>query len=88
MALRDANGPVVGVADAPASGLRLHAARGEGAWESERRLAVSPVSRLDHAFVLHASLEEYAARGETAALEGSYAAIATPTKPIAAAATG
>jgi histidinol-phosphatase len=69
VALRDANGPVVGVADAPASGLRLHAARGEGAWESERRLAVSPVSRLDHAFVLHASLEEYAARGETAALE-------------------
>jgi histidinol-phosphatase len=69
VALRDATGAVVGVADAPASALRLHAARGGGAWEVGRRLAVSPVDRLDDAFVLHASVEEFAALGETAALE-------------------
>ena len=69
VALRDEAGPVVGVADAAASALRLHAARGEGAWETGRRLSVSPVDRLADAFVLHASLEEYAVRGETAALE-------------------
>ena len=69
IALRDETGPVVGVADAPASALRLRAVHGEGAWESERRLAVSPVDALGDAFVLHASVEEFAARGETVALE-------------------
>jgi histidinol-phosphatase len=69
VALRDATGPRLGVADAPASALRLRAERGAGAWEADRRLAVSPVDRLADAFVLHASVEEYAARAETAALE-------------------
>ena len=32
VALRDASGTLVGVADAPASALRLQAARGAGAW--------------------------------------------------------
>jgi histidinol-phosphatase len=69
VALRDERGVVVGVADAPASALRLHAARGHGAWEVDRRLAVSPVGRLEDSFVLHASVEEFAALHETAALE-------------------
>ena len=69
VALRDADGVVLGVADAPASALRLHASRGGGAWEVGRRLAVSPVDRLADAFVLHASVEEFAGLGETAALE-------------------
>jgi histidinol-phosphatase len=69
VALRDGSGVVAGVADAPASALRLHASLGGGAWEVDHRLAVSPVDRLEDAFVLHASLEEFAARGETEALE-------------------
>lgn len=69
IALRDASGVVVGVADAPASQLRQHASRGDGAWEGGRRLAVSSVDRLGGSFVLHASVEEFAALGETPALE-------------------
>lgn len=69
VALRDPTGLVVGVADAPASGLRQHARRGGGAWEGGRRLVVSTVGRLADAFVLHASVEEFAALGETAVLE-------------------
>lgn len=69
VALKEGSEVVLGVADAPASALRLHAARGSGAWEVDRRLAVSPVDRLEDAFVLHASLEEFAALGQTDALE-------------------
>lgn len=69
VALRDRTGVIVGVADAPASALRLHASRGGGAREGGRRLAVSPVDRFSDAFVLHASVEEFAALGETASLE-------------------
>lgn len=65
LALRDPSGVLVGVADAPASGLRQHAARGDGAWEDGARLAVSTIDRLEDAFVLHASVEEFAALGET-----------------------
>ena len=63
LALRDPSGVLVGVADAPASGLRQHAARGDGAWEDGARLAVSTIDRLEDAFVLHASVEEFAALG-------------------------
>ncbi|MFN8158358.1 MAG: inositol monophosphatase family protein [Candidatus Nanopelagicales bacterium] len=69
VALRDSTGVLVGVADAPASALRQHAARGAGAWEVGRRLAVSPVDRLADSFVLHASVEEFAGLGETSSLE-------------------
>lgn len=69
IALREGTDLVLGVADAPASALRQHATRGGGAWEIDRRLAVSPVDRLADSFVLHASVEEFAALGETAALK-------------------
>ena len=59
--LRDGTGTLVGVADAPALGERASAARGEGAWQDGRRLEVSAIDRLDEAFVLHASIEEFVA---------------------------
>jgi histidinol-phosphatase len=50
---------VLGVADAPALGVRYHAARGSGAWRGDRSLQVSGVSRLAEAFVLHSGIEEW-----------------------------
>ena len=44
---------VVGVADAPALGERVHATRGGGAWRGTERLAVSTVEHLEDAFVMH-----------------------------------
>jgi histidinol-phosphatase len=50
---------VLGVADAPALGLRYHAVRGSGAWRGDRSLRVSDVGRLADAFVLHSGIEEW-----------------------------
>ena len=50
---------VLGVADAPALGVRYHAVRGGGAWCGDRLLRVSEVSRLADAFVLHSGIEEW-----------------------------
>jgi len=59
--LRDESGTVVGVADAPALHERATAVRGAGAWQGGRRLQVSGIDRLEDAFVLHASIEEFVA---------------------------
>jgi fructose-1,6-bisphosphatase/inositol monophosphatase family enzyme len=64
IALREDTEPVLGVADAPASGLRQHAVRGGGAWEAQQRLTVSGVGSLAESFLLHASVEEFTALGE------------------------
>jgi histidinol-phosphatase len=66
--LRDDSGTLVGVADAPALGERATAARGGGAWLDGRQLQVSTIDRLEDAFVLHASIEEFAAVGQLDAL--------------------
>lgn len=50
---------VVGVADAPALRERYHAVRGGGAFCNGRPIAVSDVSDLGAAMVLHAPLEEF-----------------------------
>jgi histidinol-phosphatase len=62
--LREGDVVTLGVADAPALRERTTAVRGEGAWLNGRRLRVSTVSDLAEAFVLHASLEEFAATDE------------------------
>lgn len=54
---------VLGVADAPALGVRYHAMRGEGAWCGDRRLHTSEVAQVSDAVVLHSSTEEWAAGG-------------------------
>ena len=59
--LRDDSGTLVGVADAPALHERATAVRGAGAWQDGRRLQVSGIDRLQDAFVLHASIEEFVA---------------------------
>ena len=48
---------MLGVADAPALGVRYHAARGGGAWRDDRRLHVSTVAALEDAFVGHSGVE-------------------------------
>ncbi len=45
-----------GLVSAPALGQRWHAARGTGAWNGTRRLAVSTVADLAHAHLLHGSI--------------------------------
>jgi histidinol-phosphatase len=47
---------VAGLVSAPALGTRWHAARGQGAWQGERRLHVSGVRQLAHAQLFHGSL--------------------------------
>jgi len=47
---------VAGVVSAPALGTRWHAARGQGAWQGERRLRVSGVRQLPQAQLFHGSL--------------------------------
>lgn len=49
--LEDAQGPLLGVLNAPELGWELWAARGRGAWRGERRLQVSRVATLDEALV-------------------------------------
>lgn len=65
IALREPDGSYsVGVADAPAVGERAVATRGGGAWLNGRRLSVSAASALSDAYVMHASVSEFAAIGE------------------------
>jgi histidinol-phosphatase len=47
---------VAGLVSAPALGTRWHAARGQGAWQGERRLRVSGVRQLADAQLFHGSL--------------------------------
>jgi histidinol-phosphatase len=54
---------VIGVADAPALGMRYHAARGGGAWCGGKQLRTSEASSLDEAVVLHSAVEEWVAGG-------------------------
>jgi histidinol-phosphatase len=56
LAVEAAGAVVAGLVSAPALGQRWHAARGAGAWNGGRRLAVSTVSRLDRAHLFHGSL--------------------------------
>lgn len=56
-----------GLVSAPALGQRWHAARGAGAWNGRRRLAVSAVADLAHAHLLHGSI---GGRGEGNPLPG------------------
>jgi histidinol-phosphatase len=50
---------VAGLVSAPALGTRWHAARGQGAWQGERRLRVSGVRQLADAQLFHGSLGGY-----------------------------
>jgi histidinol-phosphatase len=56
-----------GLVSAPALGQRWHAARGAGAWNGSRRLAVSAVADLAHAHLFHGSV---GGRGEGNPLPG------------------
>jgi histidinol-phosphatase len=56
LAVEDTGRVVAGVVSAPALGQRWHAARGAGAWNGRRRMAVSSVTRLDQAHLFHGSL--------------------------------
>jgi len=54
---------VLGVADAPALGVRYHAMRGHGAWCGDRRLRSSEVTQVSDALVLHSATEEWVRAG-------------------------
>lgn len=56
LAVERAGDVIAGLVSAPALGQRWHAARGSGAWNGARRMAVSPCSRLDRAHLLHGSV--------------------------------
>ena len=56
--------PVLGVADAPALGVRYRAVRGGGAWRDDHRLATSEVGDLAESFVGHSPLEEWMRGGD------------------------
>ena len=56
LAVEEAGAVVAGLVSAPALGQRWHAARGMGAWNGARRLAVSTISRLNRAHLFHGSL--------------------------------
>ena len=67
--LKDDTGYLVGVADAPAIGERALASLGDGAWlhtagHAPRQLHVSQVATLADSFLGHASVEEFANRGD------------------------
>lgn len=55
---------VLGVADAPALGVRYRATRGGGAWREDQRLSTSSVGALADAFVGHSPLEEWMRGGD------------------------
>jgi histidinol-phosphatase len=55
---------VLGVADAPALGVRYRAIRGGGAWRDDHRLSASDVGALADAFVGHSPLEEWMRAGD------------------------
>jgi histidinol-phosphatase len=59
--------PVVGVANLPALGELVYAARGEGCYWNGRRARVSPVARLDEALVLTTDPSSMAHYGRDAA---------------------
>lgn len=56
--------PTVGVADAPALGVRYHATRDGGAWCGTRPLVVSGVLSLVDALVAHSPVEEWFRSGD------------------------
>ena len=56
--------PVLGVADAPALGVRYHATRDGGAWCGTRPLVVSGVVSLVDALVAHSPIEEWYRAGD------------------------
>jgi len=56
LAVEEAGTVVAGLVSAPALGQRWHAARGAGAWNGTRRLAVSRVTRLAQAHLFHGSV--------------------------------
>lgn len=51
--------PVLGLVDVPPLGRRYHAVRGGGSWMNGRRIAVSDVTDLADALVLHSPVEEW-----------------------------
>lgn len=51
---------IVGVSNAPAYGEVVHAERGAGAWLGERRLRVSPISRIEEASLSTGNLKSLA----------------------------
>jgi histidinol-phosphatase len=53
----------LGVADAPALGMRCHAVAGGGAWRRDGRIRTSEVRSLADAFVVHSPIEGWAASG-------------------------
>ena len=57
--LKDGEGLVAAVADAPALGERYSAARGGGAYRNGQQIHVSDVAALGDAFVVHAPLEDF-----------------------------
>ncbi len=59
IALSAGGRPVLGLVDVPPLGRRYLAVRGGGAWMNDRRIAVSDVTELGDALVLHSSLEEW-----------------------------
>jgi histidinol-phosphatase len=56
LAVERAGDVIAGLVSAPALGQRWHAARGTGAWNGRRRLAVSDITRLDRAHLFHGSM--------------------------------
>jgi histidinol-phosphatase len=56
--------PVVGVADAPALGVRYRAVRGVGAWRDERALRVSTVDALRDSLLTHSPIDEWLATND------------------------
>src|SRR6478672_10177320 len=56
--------PTLGVADAPALGVRYHATRDGGAWCGTRQLVVSGVLSLVDALVAHSPIEEWYRSGD------------------------
>ncbi len=76
VALVDAQGPLVGVANFPALGEMVYAARGEGCYWNGRRAQVSAVSVLRDAVLLTSELDGFAPRGKDAAWQRLIAATA------------
>src|SRR4051795_7808284 len=73
--------PVLGVADAPALGVRYHATRDGGAWCGTRPLVVSGVVSLVDALVAHSPIEEWYRAGDDRHL-ADLASIARSTRGL------
>lgn len=76
VALVDAHGPLVGIANFPALGEMVYAARGEGCYWNGRRTHVSTVATLRDAVLLTSELDGFAPRGKDAAWQRLIAATA------------